>query len=224
MKQLFIKTMLSMADSKTVFTASHEFWANIYDRITAGQTENIDQTFITIYQALKAADQIQNNYRLSPKEEFIQERRILLSAIEQRLKGKWVTVICHNPDQARLMQELFFKLVGDLKPLLNQRGSNVDLLAKGHIQFKAVRSIENQGFQWSNLRILGGDSKDVVYIMPSAVHEHYAPLLTEYKRNSKLLEASECVATLERYLEHIRLNRDRGLDSLLVSNMVIDHE
>lgn len=201
--------MMQMADNQTIFTSSHDFWASIYDRIEAGHTENIDASFLLIYRTIKTADAIQSNHRLTHQEKFNQERRILLSSIEHRLHGKWITIICENVEQAHRMQEHFFKLVGDLKPLLVSRSNNIDLLAKGGIKFKAVRSVENQGFDWSRLCI-SGSRQDIVYVMPGAIYQHYEPILAEYKRNSQVIEPNDYVKTLERYLEHVQHNRAQG--------------
>lgn len=197
MKQIFINTIKEMVDHKTFFNASSDFWGSTFDRIESGRLEGIDPTFITVYRTVKAMTNLQSSYRLSREEEYIQERRILLSAIEARLDGKCVHVLCASMAQVRQMEENFFTLIGKLKPILNSRDSNVALLHRGSIAFHVAQGLSGKGFEWGVGHVHGADIKDAVYVMPSVVFQHYGPLLNQYKKHSKLIDATDYVRRLE---------------------------
>lgn len=201
MKNLFIMTMLSMVDNETVFQGSWHFWGAIFDKLESGVTEGIDQTFVTVYKALKAADMVQHSLQFKRQNQLQQEQRILLSAIDQRLHGKYVYVICENNQMVRVAESAFFKLVDSFKPLLVERGLNIDLLAKGAIKFISLQGSAGQQFDWNAMRLYGMDQKDIVYVMPSVVDGHYKPLLEAYQRHLKNIEASDFVKLLEIELE-----------------------
>lgn len=215
MKQLFISTVSAMVDHETIFVASKDFWGKTFDRLETGVHDNIDRTFVAIYKTLKAADFVQNNYELKCLNEYDTERRILLSAIEARLQGKNVIVIGRDQTHTGEMEREFFRLIDLLKPLLNNRHGNVDILTRGRISFISMKSNRCDGFDWVQRRLKGMDKKDVLYIAPSLVNQHYAPILAEYKQNTREMSVSDFVNSLEQAVEQMAAARKTDSRSML---------
>lgn len=221
MKQLFISTVSAMVDHETIFMASADFWGRIFDRLETGVHDNIDRTFVAIYKTLKAVDRVQYSLEMQRMNESNTERRILLSAIEARLKGKNVIVIGRDQEHIQQLESEFFRLIDLVKPLLNNRHGNVDILTRGRISFISMISHKCEGFDWVQRRLKGMDKKDVLYIAPSLVNQHYAPILAEYKQNSREISVSDFVNSLEQAIEQIaaaRKNDSRSMVELAIDS------
>ena len=214
MKQLFINTVSTMVDRETIFLASPEYWGQIFDKLESGKTENIDQTFVTIYRTLKTAEMVQSNPHIQRLSEEKNRRRVLLSAIEERLKGKWVIVVCLDKTQVKVMEREFFRLVNMVSPTLTTNhylNGNPEILNRGEIKFVSIKSSSASHFDWNKRRLMGMDIKDVVYIDPVLVNAHYAPILAEYKRNSSEVVLTDLMKSMESRVEMIDARRSDAL-------------
>lgn len=210
MKKQFILIMQRMADNQSIFQAGEKFWAGVYEKLDAGITAGIDSTFITVYKTLKTLDAVENDKTIQRQAQFDQEQRILLSAIDKRIAGSNVYLICASRTEAAMAEQAFFKLVDILTPVLKQRGFHADLLAKGAIRFMDIGRAEREGFSWTSLRIPGIGPHDLMYLMPSVIHRHYAPFIDAYKRHSQDLQLSDFVqglkATVEQHFRNSQAN------------------
>ena len=91
-KKLFIQTINSMVDMETIFIAHPSYWSDVYDRLQAGRTDGIDQTFITVFKTIQAVQQIQNNSALIRADQEVKASRMLTSAIEYRMQKKGLEI------------------------------------------------------------------------------------------------------------------------------------
>lgn len=216
MKQLFINSLLSMVDSETVFMASREYWGNIFDAIEAGKTENIDPTFVTVYRTIKAVDLVKKNPQFNRLNEILATRRMLLAAIDSRLKGQNVVIVCRDQQSIKIIENEFFRLVGMVTSLLSLGGKGgVDMLTRGSIRFVSLSSRQNHdSFSWSQRRMHGMDSKDVFYIAPALVEAHYSPILAEYERNSSEIVLSDSMQKIENDIVQMDTSRAKKMKAL----------
>ena len=215
MKSLFINSLLSLVDSETVFMASREYWGNIFDGLELGKTENIDPTFVTIYRTIKAVESVKKNPQFIRLNEMVATRRMLLAAIDSRLKGKAVSVICRDSQSVKILESEFFRMVGMVTSLLSNRHGDVDVLTRGSIRFVSLSSRHNHdSFSWSQRRINGMDSKDVVYISPALVTDHYKPIFAEYERNSSEIILSDSMQQIENAIVQMDTARAKKMKAL----------
>lgn len=216
MKQLFINTVSTMVDRETIFLASPEYWGQIFDKLESGKTENIDQTFVTIYRTLKTAEMVQSNPHIQRLSEEKNRRRVLLSAIEERLKGKWVVVVCLDKDQAKVLEHEFFRLINMVSSIFTTAylPKLENILSSGEIKFVSIKSSSASHFDWNQRRLMGIDIKDVVYIDPVLVNAHYAPILAEYKRNSSEVVLTDLMKSMESRIEMIDARRKEKISGL----------
>lgn len=211
MKKLFIQAMMNMVDNKTIFKAHPGFWGQIFDKIESGITDGVDPTFHTVYQTIKAVHLVQSSPDIKRQNNIEQEQQILLNAIDKRIQGRYVYIICLNQVESAHAEQAFFKLVDVLRPVLINRGITTDLLAKGAIRFININRAEYDGFNWATLRMPGIDPRDALYIMPSVVDRHYAPFMDAYKQHSREIEPSPFVKTLQVVIEqHFRNSQSKS--------------
>lgn len=201
-KHLFISAVQNMVDFKTIFVASKEFWAGIYDAIHAGRTDGIDQAYITIYKTIHFIEMTKNDYVYGRGHEMRKEQRTLLSAIEQRIAGRHVTVMCLNHSEKMRAEHLFDELLDVVKDGYKDRIMPQDYLTRGQITFlhltpqnEHLIRIKNPGY----FDMRGMDIKDVFLFMPNVLSEHYLKAFQPYQE------------AYERFSDDAKLSRFIGL-------------
>lgn len=206
-KKLFIQTINSMVDFKTVFIAHPSYWSDVYDRIQRGLTGGIDQTFITVFKTIQAVQQIQNNSALIRADQEVKASRMLTSAIEYRLQGRRVTIVCESiPDKCRA-EEKYFELVELVKQGYPETAQSAEILKKGEINFIVIRPLLKQAISFDfsgNARVNGMDEKDILYVLPWVIEKHWldrsVPHFKAYEAFSDDQKLSSMVHGVERAL------------------------
>lgn len=206
-KKLFIQTINSMVDMKTIFIAHPSYWSDVYDRIQRGLTDGIDQTFITIFKTIQVVQQIQNNSALIRADQEVKASRMLTSAIEYRLQGRHVTIVCENIPDIRRAEEKYFELVELVKQGYPDTAQSAQILNKGSINFIAIRPILKQAISFDfsgNARVNGMDEKDILYVLPWVIEKHWldrsVPHFKAYEAFSDDQKLSSMVHGVERAL------------------------
>jgi len=206
-KKLFIQTINSMVDFKTVFIAHPSYWSDVYDRLQAGLTDGIDQIFITIFKTIQVVQQIQNNSALIRADQEVKASRMLTSAIEYRMQGRRVTIVCESiPDKCRA-EEKYFELVELVKQGYPETAQSAEILKKGEINFIVIRPLLKQAISFDfsgNARVNGMDKKDILYVLPWVIEKHWldrsVPHFKAYEAFSDDQKLSSMVHGVERAL------------------------
>lgn len=206
-KKLFIQTINSMVDMETIFIAHPSYWSDVYDRIQRGLTDGIDQTFITIFKTIQVVQQIQNNSALIRADQEVKASRMLTSAIEYRMQGRRVTIVCESiPDKCRA-EEKFFELVELVKQGYPETAQSAEILNKGSINFIVIRPLLKQAISFDfsgNARVNGMDEKDILYVLPWVIEKHWldrsVPHFKAYEAFSDDQKLSSMVHGVERAL------------------------
>lgn len=206
-KKLFIQTINSMVDMETIFIAHPSYWSDVYDRLQAGRTDGIDQTFITVFKTIQAVQQIQNNSALIRADQEVKASRMLTSAIEYRMQGRRVTIVCESiPDKCRA-EEKFFELVELVKQGYPETAQSAEILKKGEINFIVIRPLLKQAISFDfsgNARVNGMDEKDILYVLPWVIEKHWldrsVPHFKAYEAFSDDQKLSSMVHGVERAL------------------------
>jgi len=206
-KKLFIQTINSMVDMKTIFIAHPSYWSDVYDRIQRGLTDGIDQTFITIFKTIQVVQQIQNNSALIRADQEVKASRMLTSAIEYRLQGRHVTIVCENIPDIRRAEEKYFELVELVKQGYPDTAQSAEILNKGSINFIVIRPLLKQAISFDfsgNARVNGMDEKDILYVLPWVIEKHWldrsVPHFKAYEAFSDDQKLSSMVHGVERAL------------------------
>ncbi len=206
-KKLFIQTINSMVDFKTVFIAHPSYWSDVYDRLQAGLTDGIDQTFITIFKTIQVVQQRQNNSALIRADQEVKASRMLTSAIEYRMQGRRVTIVCESiPDKCRA-EEKYFELVELVKHGYPETAQSAEILKKWEINFIVIRPLLKQAISFDfsgNARVNGMDEKDILYVLPWVIEKHWldrsVPHFKAYEAFSDDQKLSSMVHGVERAL------------------------
>ena len=206
-KKLFIQTINSMVDMKTIFIAHPSYWSDVYDRLQRGLTDGIDQTFITIFKTIQVVQQIQNNSALIRADQEVKASRMLTSAIEYRMQGRRVTIVCESiPDKCRA-EEKYFELVELVKQGYPETAQSAEILKKGEINFIVIRPLLKQAISFDfsgNARVNGMDEKDILYVLPWVIEKHWldrsVPHFKAYEAFSDDQKLSSMVHGVERAL------------------------
>lgn len=206
-KKLFIQTINSMVDMETVFIAHPSYWSDVYDRIQRGLTDGIDQTFITIFKTIQAVQQIQNNSALIRADQEVKASRMLTSAIEYRIHGRHVTIVCENIPDIRRAEEKYFELVELVKQGYPDTAQTAEILNKGSINFIAINRNLHESISFDcfgNARMYGMDKKDILYVLPWVIDKHWldrsVPHFKAYEAFSDDQKLSSMVHGVERAL------------------------
>lgn len=206
-KKLFIQTINSMVDMKPIFIAHPSYWSDVYDRIQRGLTDGIDQTFITIFKTIQVVQQIQNNSALIRADQEVKASRMLTSAIEYRLQGRHVTIVCENIPDIRRAEEKYFELVELVKQGYPDTAQSAQILKKGEINFIVIRPLLKQAISFDfsgNARMYGMDKKDILYVLPWVIEKHWldrsVPHFKAYEAFSDDQKLSSMVHGVERAL------------------------
>ena len=206
-KKLFIQTINSMVDMETIFIAHPSYWSDVYDRIQRGLTDGIDQTFITIFKTIQVVQQIQNNSALIRADQEVKASRMLTSAIEYRLQGRHVTIVCENIPDIRRAEEKYFELVELVKQGYPDTAQSAQILNKGSINFIVIRPLLKQAISFDfsgNARVNGMDEKDILYVLPWVIEKHWldrsVPHFKAYEAFSDDQKLSSMVHGVERAL------------------------
>lgn len=206
-KKLFIQTINSMVDMETIFIAHPSYWSDVYDRIQRGLTDGIDQTFITIFKTIQVVQQIQNNSALIRADQEVKASRMLTSAIEYRLQGRHVTIVCENIPDIRRAEEKYFELVELVKQGYPDTAQSAQILNKGSINFIAINRNLHESISFDclgNARMYGMDKKDILYVLPWVIEKHWldrsVPHFKAYEAFSDDQKLSSMVEGVERAL------------------------
>lgn len=205
-KKLFIQAINGMVDLETIFVAHPSYWSDVYDRIQRGSTDGIDQTFITIFKTIQAVNQIQNNPALIRADQEVKASRMLTSAIEYRMQGRHVTIVCENVPDMRRAEEKYFELVELVKQGYPDTAKSAEILEKGAINFIAINPNLRHAISFDftgNARMYGMDKKDILYVLPWVLDKHWLDRsgpLTAYEAFSDGQKLSPMVQGVERAL------------------------
>lgn len=206
-KKLFIQTINSMVDLKTIFIAHPSFWSDVYDQIQRGLTDGIDQTFITIFKTIQAVNFIQKDPALIRADQEVKASRMLTSAIEYRMQGRHVTIVCEDIPDMRRAEEKYFELVELVKQGYPDTAKSAEILERGAINFIAITRNLHESISFDcfgNARMYGMDKKDILYILPWVIDKHWldrsAPYFTAYEAFSDDQKLSPMVQGVERAL------------------------
>lgn len=169
LKQLFIQTVTAMVDHKTVFACTPRFWGDMYDAIKNGQVQGIDQTYITIFRTIHCVKAAERDLGLQRENEYRKERRTLLSAIEHRINGLHVTVLCRDVSEKMRAERKFEELLSCVKAGYSSGELPDDYLTHGRMTFSHLTAEihTNLSFGPYGFRLRGMDKKDKVLLMPS---------------------------------------------------------
>lgn len=220
MRQLFINTILNMVDNQSIFSASREYWGNVFDGLEAGNVENVDSTCLTVYKTIKAVGVVQNNPQYTRLDEKTATRRMLLASIEARLKGLSVWIVCRDNIAVKELERDFSNMVDQVTPLLYSRHGSENILKRGEIRFLSMSSRSNSDqFSWGQRSIQGAGFTDVVYIAPELLNYHYAPMFAEYKQNSSEIILSDFMQNIENAVMESGKNTSKNIQAFVERSM-----
>ena len=221
-KKLFIQTINSMVDFKTVFIAHPSYWSDVYDRLQAGRTDGIDQTFITVFKTIQAVQLIQNSRELLRADQEVKASRMLTSAIEYRMQGRHVTIVCEDVPDMRRAEEKYFELVELVKHTYPDTAKSAEILEKGAINFIVIRPhlFQSITFDFSgNARMYGMDEKDILYVLPWVLDKHWldrsVPHFKAYEAFSDDQKLSQMVERVERALAIKQIEEAKRLGEII---------
>lgn len=221
-KKLFIQTINSMVDLKTIFIATPSYWSDVYDQIQRGLTDGIDQTFITIFKTIHIVQQIQNNPALIRADQEVKASRMLTSAIEYRMQGRHVTIVCEDVPDMRRAEEKYFELVELVKQGYPDTAKSAEILERGAINFVVIRPhlYQSISFDFSgHTRMYGMDKKDVLYILPWVLDKHWldrsVPHFKAYEAFSDDQKLSPMVQGVERALAIKQIEEAKRLSEII---------
>lgn len=203
-RALFITTVICMVDLESIFTASPEYWGDTFDAIESGET-NVDQVFVTIYKTIQTIIEIQNSPTILRVDGEQKDRRMLLDALDHRLKGHSVTIMTISPSQSRYLENEFFHITDDIFSDTKMSQEQKELFDLGLLNFIVATEsrVRDIYLKHDGIGLEGYQPNHKIFLTQAVFKEHFIKrndpfisLMNKYsndKEMSQFINRSEAV-------------------------------